>query len=100
MSSFIRTKENFNCEVCGHHVVGTGYTNHCPKCLWSKHVDANPGDRDANCDGMMRPVRAEKAKGDAWDIVHRCERCGQEKHNKAQKEDDWDVVVSVQYTSG
>jgi len=53
---FKRTKENFTCENCGFLVEGDGYTNHCPRCLWSKHVDINPGDRCSNCFGMMEPI--------------------------------------------
>src|SRR3989338_8156335 len=44
---FQRTKEDFTCERCGFFVRGSGYTNHCPQCLWSKHVDVNPGNRQA-----------------------------------------------------
>jgi hypothetical protein len=53
---FKKTKEDFVCEHCGKPVVGNGYTNHCPECLWSKHVDVNPGDRAATCLGLMEPV--------------------------------------------
>ena len=59
--SFQRRIENFVCENCGYEVAGTGYTNHCPKCLWSKHVDIHPGDRSAACGGMMEPIRVEGA---------------------------------------
>ena len=52
---FIRREENFVCEVCGAKVKGTGYTNHCPQYLWSKHVDKLiPGDRAVT--GMI-PVK-------------------------------------------
>jgi hypothetical protein len=73
--AFIRRKEDFACEHCGTHVEGSGYTNHCPKCLWSKHVDNDPGDRAAECGGMMRPISIEGSSPD-YRIVHRCERCG------------------------
>ena len=53
---FQRTKEDFTCEKCNLVVNGSGYTNHCPRCLWSKHVDVNPGDRQATCQGFMEPV--------------------------------------------
>ena len=53
---FARTVEDFVCEKCGTQVEGDGYTNHCPHCLWSRHVDVNPGDRKATCKGMMEPV--------------------------------------------
>ena len=84
--TFERKKENFTCEKCGFEVVGNGYTNHCPKCLWSKHVDVNPGDRAATCGGMMEPVEVA-LKGGEYIILHRCIKCGFEKKNKASKED-------------
>ncbi len=89
---FKRNIENFVCEHCGEKVEGNGYTNHCPKCLWSKHVDIHPGDREAKCKGMMGPIRIEGKMGE-WVIVHKCERCGYEKRNKVAKEDDMGVLI-------
>ncbi|MEK7061411.1 MAG: RNHCP domain-containing protein, partial [Patescibacteria group bacterium] len=44
--SFVKKIEDFVCKVCGTKVKGTGYTNHCPNCLYSLHVDEEvPGDR-------------------------------------------------------
>ncbi len=84
---FIRKKENFICGNCGIQVTGDGYTNHCPKCLWSKHVDINPGDRAADCGGIMRPIGTESKNGE-WRIIHKCEKCGYEKANRLSKNDD------------
>ena len=56
-ATFIRKTEDFICEHCGREVRGNGYTNHCPYCLWSKHVDINPGDRAAGCGGLKRNDR-------------------------------------------
>jgi len=53
---FQKKKEDFICEKCGFVNVGDGYTNHCQKCLWSKHVDINPGDRAEKCQGLMEPI--------------------------------------------
>ncbi|HLL91284.1 MAG TPA: RNHCP domain-containing protein, partial [Tepidisphaeraceae bacterium] len=53
---FTRQVEDFTCGHCGRSVRGNGYTNHCPGCLWSRHVDVNPGDRAAACGGLMEPV--------------------------------------------
>jgi len=53
---FQKRIEDFVCERCGAFVKGTGYTDHCPECLWSKHVDVNPGDREAECGGLMEHV--------------------------------------------
>ncbi|HVU06521.1 MAG TPA: RNHCP domain-containing protein [Candidatus Paceibacterota bacterium] len=91
---FTRTIEDFTCEHCGAAVIGNGYTNHCPKCLWSKHVDRNPGDRLAACGGMMESVLAEKERSD-YVITHRCAVCGFERRNKLQKGDDFDAFVAI-----
>lgn len=91
---FQRTKEDFTCEKCGLIVKGSGYTNHCPRCLWSKHVDVNPGDRQAACQGLMEPVGVE-LKGGEYTILHRCTRCGFEKRNKASKDDNFDAILHL-----
>lgn len=92
--SFQRRIENFVCEHCGTHVVGDGYTNHCPHCLWSKHVDVSPGDRAAACGGLMKPVAVEGTT-DSYVLVHTCESCGEIRRNRADKNDDPDAIVSI-----
>lgn len=89
---FIKNKEDFICEHCGTAVVGSGYTNHCPVCLWSKHVDINPGDRAATCLGLMPPVKIELEKGE-FIITNRCDKCGYEKRNKTAPADDLKVLL-------
>src|SRR3990167_4839651 len=69
VKKFQRKIEDFVCENCGCGVKGDGYTNHCPKCLWGKHVDVNPGDREEECGGMMKPIRSFFKRGDSV-IVH------------------------------
>jgi len=92
--NFKRKIEDFACENCGEEVVGDGYTNHCPKCLWSKHVDVHPGDRASECGGMMKPISAEEEGGE-WIITHKCIVCGYEKRNKVHKDDDYDKVIAA-----
>lgn len=87
---FIKNEEDFSCERCGAEVSGNGYTNHCPKCLWSKHVDINPGDRAELCCRMMKPVEMTLTKGE-FEIVHECEKCGHRKKNRAAGNDDLSV---------
>lgn len=91
---FERTKEDFLCGNCGRAVHGNGYTNHCPACLWSRHVDVNPGDRAATCGGSMEPVAAVRKNG-AWVILHRCTSCGFERKNKTVPEDDFDALLRI-----
>ncbi len=91
---FQRRVENFTCEHCSLHVEGNGYTNHCPRCLWSKHVDINPGDRSALCGGTMEPIALE-GSSPAYMIVHRCVRCGFERRNAADINDDPEALLAL-----
>jgi DNA-directed RNA polymerase subunit RPC12/RpoP len=91
---FKKKKEDFICENCGAIVKGNGFTNHCPKCLYSKHVDIFPGDRSQNCGGLMKPISAEES-GEKWSLVHKCLKCGKEQKNKISKEDDFGEVVKI-----
>jgi hypothetical protein len=99
-----RNTENagFVCARCGGRVppLSNGsYRNHCPACLWSKHVDREwPGDRESKCFGLMRPVALTRSKK-GYQIVHRCERCGVERRNRiaeaTEAPDDIEVLVAL-----
>jgi hypothetical protein len=91
---FIKVKENFICEHCNAEVLGTGYTNHCPKCLWSKHVDINPGDRAESCGGMMEPIEVEFKSGN-FDIIQQCQKCGAVKRNKVAEDDNPEILIAL-----
>jgi hypothetical protein len=93
--NFIRKKEDFECLNCGQKIAGSGYTNHCPNCLYSKHVDLNvPGDRANSCGGLMKPISIAK-KGDEYIILHRCLKCGTERKNKSAKSDNFDQIIKI-----
>lgn len=94
MKNFTKRIENFVCENCGFEVIGNGFTNHCPKCLHSKHVDINPGDRACNCGGLMKPMEILQKNGE-FVILHRCEKCGFERKNKVADEDDREKLFDV-----
>ena len=84
---FIKRPENFACGQCGLAVAGNGYTNHCPQCLYSRHVDIHPGDRAAECGGLMAPIALERHHG-AERIIHRCLECHQQNPNRVAPNDD------------
>lgn len=92
--AFEKKVEDFICEHCSASVTGSGYTNHCPTCLWSKHVDEDPGDRASPCGGMMEPVRVEGATPE-YVLVHTCVKCGHKKKNMLNEKDDMDEVVGL-----
>lgn len=86
--------EDFVCEHCGARVKGDGYTNHCPHCLWSKHVDVNPGDRAAFCGGLMEPTSIVGSSPN-YSIIHRCLRCRVERKNKIQAGDSVEILLAI-----
>lgn len=94
MKGFTKTVEDFNCAHCGAVVHGNGYTNHCPQCLWSRHVDNNPGDRAATCGGMMAPIAVE-SDGDRFIITHVCEICGKTKRQRTSDNDNMDAIIEI-----
>ena len=97
MQKFKKTIENFTCDNCKFKVEGNGYTNHCPKCLYSKHVDVNPGDRLETCGGLMEPIFLILEKK-GYKITHRCLKCGQEHNCKASPDDSVEAFVKLSET--
>ena len=91
---FQRKIEDFICEKCGKKVLGNGYTNHCPYCLWGKHVDNNPGDRLALCHGLMEPLGLIVNNKEGI-IVHRCVKCSKMIKNKVSRHDNKEVLVQL-----
>lgn len=73
---------------------GDGYTNHCPGCLWSQHVDVHPGDRAAACKGLMRPIGLEHKRGLVV-LIHRCEVCGFLRRNRSAEADHFAAIVAL-----
>lgn len=93
-TKFKKQKEDFTCQYCRAEIKGSGYTNHCPQCLYSKHVDIFPGDRSEDCGGLMEPVGAKESGGE-WSLVHKCLKCGKERKNKVSKYDNFDAVIAT-----
>jgi hypothetical protein len=91
---FSRLIEDFLCENCGELVRGNGYTNHCHKCLFSKHVDINPGDREATCGGAMEPISIENGRK-GFVITFKCKKCGHTKRNKSAENDNVEKIIEL-----
>ena len=100
---FTVLNEGFVCERCGKDVPPTSGTtprNHCPYCLWCKHVDINPGDRVNPCRGMMRPVGIYTHTKKEYVILHQCLSCGERVRTKAilddaNASDDFDRILEL-----
>lgn len=99
---FSKNDNGFVCAHCGKTVEPLGYSsrNHCPFCLWSIHIDENPGDRACECLGLLRPIRVEPDPRKGYVIVHRCEKCGAVRRCRAAHEakhqpDDIDLLIRL-----
>ncbi|QTD41904.1 RNHCP domain-containing protein [Sporosarcina sp. Te-1] len=93
-----RKKENagFICEKCGETIsplTNGSYRNHCPYCLYSKHLDDKPGDRASDCLGLMKPIGWDYSAKKGYQLIHQCEKCGKIGKNKIARftvqEDEW-----------
>lgn len=87
-----RKEENtgFICENCGQDIMplnNGSYRNHCPYCLYSKHVDNMPGDRQSMCKGLMKPIGTRITSKKGIQIIHECINCNIRKANKVAEND-------------
>ncbi len=101
----------FKCSHCKQWVpfselMGTEHRNHCPFCLWSKHVDlAKSGDRKSDCQGGMKPIgltfkregtdKWGKAKQGELMLIHLCTKCGKVSINRIAADDDPQKILKV-----
>ncbi|MBT3181914.1 MAG: RNHCP domain-containing protein [Deltaproteobacteria bacterium] len=95
--------EGFKCENCAVDVPSTsGSTprNHCPYCLYCKHVDINPGDRANTCKGLMKPIGVYTHAKKEYVILHQCQKCGGRVKAKAilgdgNASDNFDIILKL-----
>lgn len=103
---------DFTCKHCGFTVSanllfsGVIHRNHCPYCLWSRHLDLyKSGDRFSACKGLMKPVglcikktnKKYATLGTAGELmlVHQCVECGKSSINRIAADDDTDQVMRI-----
>ena len=106
---------SFRCNYCQAYVhtipelSGVRNRNHCPYCLWSKHLDLiEAGDRLAACKGTMQPIGLTmKHVRDKYGItragelmlIHRCIECGRTSINRIAADDAEDRIMAILRTS-
>ena len=96
MKMFSKNDKSFICENCNKEVNPLNYTSrdHCQYCLYSKHVDINPGDRLNTCKGLLKPIGIEKYK-DTYKIIYKCEKCKNTHKNIIAKDDDMNMIIKI-----
>ena len=101
---------SFRCLTChtiiSNTAVGTKHRNHCPFCLWSRHVDLKiPGDRRSPCGARMKPIGltfknvktnpfTDRTSGELM-IVHLCLNCGKISCNRIAGDDNSYAIISL-----
>ena len=96
---FIARNDGFVCENCHKKVTpilyGGSYRNHCPFCLFSKHVDGSiPGDRAELCHGLMEPIAVTTRRTGEFVLTHRCLKCHFERFNRIAGDDDFEKLLN------
>ena len=96
----LKKQENFRCRHCkmvvGPPPSGGRHRNHCPSCLYSRHVDdRRPGDRASHCGASMAPVGVFTRRNGEYALMHRCLSCAIERHNRIAADDDFDRVLAL-----
>lgn len=96
MKKFNMIDESFICENCGNNISKLHYTarDHCNYCLYSKHVDIMPGDRQNNCLGLLKPIGIEKFKN-SYKIIYKCTKCHQIHKNIMANDDNFDLIIEL-----
>ncbi len=86
--------------------IDTLHRNHCPYCLWSRHVDeSREGDRKSVCISPMVPIglTLKKIKPDKYHpekkgelmIIHKCQTCQKISINRIAADDDPIVILGL-----
>lgn len=95
-AKFKKLDEGFVCLYCGKTVSPLKYTSrdHCPFCLYSKHVDINPGDRQNPCCGLLRPIGIE-TNNNGYTILYQCQKCKKLHKNKSASDDNYNLILAL-----
>ena len=111
MKIYTEIAANYICAHCHGHVSavklfsGVNNRNHCPYCLWSRHMDLfEAGDRLSACKAPMRPLgltyKPNRNKYSAQAIgelmlVHQCVDCEAISINRIAADDFPEVILAV-----
>lgn len=102
---------DFRCAHChaivssAHMLSGVNNRNHCPYCLWSRHLDLfAAGDRLSACKASMKPIGLtmkngrnkyqRELRGELM-LVHECIECKALSINRIAADDDAETVIAT-----
>lgn len=77
-------------------MAGCRHRNHCPNCLYSRHVDLKrPGDRRSICHSLMQPIGRITRRNGEQVLIHRCLGCGKEDPNRIAADDNPTLLMTL-----
>jgi hypothetical protein len=111
----VNGNQDFKCRQCGflvsanRELAGVNNRNHCPCCLWSRHMDLHtPGDRKAICKSRMEPIGltfkrickryGQNDQGELM-LIHHCTGCGKLSINRIAADDDAQAIYRLYFDS-
>jgi DNA-directed RNA polymerase subunit RPC12/RpoP len=96
VKKFTKNNTGFVCEHCGRKVIPhpKSSRDHCTECLYSKHVDINPGDRMNECSGLMEPIGIRMKSG-IKQIVYKCLKCDKKGFNITAPDDNPEFLMKL-----
>jgi len=105
-----QAEDGFQCKHCQAYVCSASFLsgvlnrNHCPYCLWSRHLDLyEAGDRLAACKSLMEPIgltfKTTRKKYGAGQgelmLIHLCTGCSHISINRIAADDDPATILSI-----
>ena len=97
MKQFTKNDNSFVCINCKAFVpvLKTTSRNHCNSCLYSLHVDINPGDRANECKGVLEPVGLVTSGKKGYIIQYKCKKCGAVTNNRSAVDDNFEELLKL-----
>ena len=99
------TDQAFKCGHCkqfiGAPIAGGRQRNHCPNCLYSRHVDDTmPGDRKSTCGSLMKPIGIMSRRNGEEVLIHECLGCGKQDPNRIAADDNPVLLETIPAMAG
>ena len=76
-------------------ITGKGRCNVTNNCDIKDFLDNIPGDRSADCGGIMEPISIYVRPDGEWALIHRCKKCGELKINRIAADDNEYLLLSL-----
>ena len=90
-----KNNQSFYCENCSQLVEPhpKSSRDHCNKCLYSKHIDIIPGDRENKCCGLLKPIGIKLTP--KKQIKYLCNKCNEPRYCVIAPDDSIEEIIKL-----